>query len=175
MTDPGSFARAVAEHRQAVAACAADIRSLSAADWERAPGEKRWSPAQIAEHLAASYDPPLAELDGTGGFRVVVPWWKRRILRWKFLAPILAGTFPKGVPAPREIRPSSTSRTPEDGARRLADRAEIFLDRITRAQAEGRARVTHPYIGRLRGADIVRFLTSLVRHHSRQLPTSRGP
>ena len=175
MTSEGSFAQAADEHREAVAACAEAIRSVSGADWDRAPGEKRWSPAQIAEHLAVSYDPPLAELDGTGGFRVVVPWWKRLIFRRKFLAPILAGTFPKGVPAPREIRPASTSGSPEEGARRLSDRAEIFLERVTRAEAEGRACVTHPYLGRLRGVVIVRFLTSHVRHHRRQLAPSREP
>jgi hypothetical protein len=164
------FVRAAEEHRHAVAECAGAIRSVPAAAWEAARDGKKWSPAQIAEHLAVAYDPVLAEIDGTGGFRMLVPWWKRRILRWKFLGPILAGTFPPGVPAPREVRPTSTSMTPEEGARRLAERAEIFLDRFARAHREGRARVTHPYIGRVKGAVAVRFLTSHALHHRRQLP-----
>jgi len=89
----------------------------------------------------------------------------------RFLAPILAGRFPKGVRAPREVRPTSTSRTPEDGARRLAERAEVFLDRFAQAHGQGRARVTHPYLGRLNGAVAVRFLTAHVRHHREQLPS----
>jgi len=167
------FAQAADDHRQAVATCAAAIRSVSAADWERSPAEKKWTPAQIAEHLAVAYDPVLSEIDGTGGFRMIVPWWMRPILRLRFLAPILAGRFPKGVRAPREVRPTSTSRTPEDGARRLAERAEVFLGRFAQAHGQGRARVTHPYLGRLNGAVAVRFLTSHVRHHREQLP-SRG-
>jgi len=174
MNRPDAFAEAAEEHRQAVAACAAAIRSVAAADWERAPAEKKWTAAQIAEHLAVAYDPVLSEIDGTGGFRMLAPWWMRPILRWKFLAPILAGTFPKGVRAPREVRPTTTSRTPEAGALRLAERAEIFLDRFALARGQGRARVTHPYMGRLDGAVAVRFLTSHVRHHCEQLPSREG-
>ncbi len=96
MNRPDAFAQAAEEHRQAVATCAAAIRSVAAADWERAPAEKKWTPAQIAEHLAVAYDPVLSEIDGTGGFRMLAPWWMRPILRWKFLAPILAGTLPEG-------------------------------------------------------------------------------
>ena len=102
---------------------------------------------------------------------MLVPWWMRPILRWRFLAPILAGRFPKGVRAPREVRPTATSRTPEDGARRLAERAEVFIDRFAQAHGQGRARVTHPYLGRLNGAVAVRFLTSHVHHHREQLPS----
>ena len=57
MTTPDRFAQAADDHRQAVATCAAAIRSVSAADWERPPAEKKWTPAQIAEHLAVAYDP----------------------------------------------------------------------------------------------------------------------
>jgi hypothetical protein len=102
--------------------------------------------------------------------RVVVPWWKRRLLRWKFLAKILRGTFPPGVPAPREIRPATASPTPEEGARRLREHAESFLERFAQAHRRGRARVTHPYLGPLKGVVALRFLTSHVHHHRRQLP-----
>ena len=172
--DSAAFDSAAEEHRRAIADCAAVIHLVAPAEWERARAEKKWTPAQIAEHLAIAYDPPLAELAGTGGFRLLVPWWKRRILRWKFLATILEGTFPPGVPAPREIRPAVTAPTPEDGARRLVERSEIFLERFAAAHAQGRARVTHPYMGRLDGVVALRFLTSHVRHHRRQLPSSGG-
>ena len=170
MSGSDAFARAADEHRRAVAECAATIRAVPAAAWEAAREPKKWSPAQIAEHLAVSYDPVLSEVDGTGGFRLVLPGWKRRILRWVFLRRVLAGKIPRGVRAPREVRPATTARTPEDGARRLAERAETFLERFAEADRQGRARVTHPYMGRLDGAVAVRFLTAHVRHHRAQLP-----
>ena len=172
--DP-AFAEAAAEHRRAVEDCAAVIRCVAADSWERSPSEKKWSPAQIAEHLAIAYDPVLSEIDGGGGFRPRFPWWQRRILKWIFLKRVLAGRFPKGVRAPREVRPTTTAPSPEEGARRLAERAEVFLERFARAHAQGRARVTHPDMGRLKGAVAVRFLTSHVRHHRRQLAPSREP
>ena len=174
MKRPDAFAAAAEGHRKAVADCAAAIRSVVPADWERPPAEKKWTPAQVAEHLAVAYDPVLSEIDGTGGFRMLAPWWIRPILRWRFLPPILAGRFPRGVRAPREVRPTTTSASPEDGARRLMECADVFLERFAQAQEQGRARVTHPYMGRLNGAVALRFLTSHARHHSRQLPAGRG-
>jgi hypothetical protein len=165
-----AFAQAADEHRRAVEACAAAIRTVAVEDWETAPGPKKWSPAQIAEHLALSYDPLISELDGGPGMRIVVPWWKRRILRWRFLSRILAGTFPPGVPAPREIRPATTAPSPGAGAQRLKECAGVFVDRFARAHAAGRARVTHPYLGTLADAVALRFLTSHTHHHRRQLP-----
>ena len=164
------FAQAADEHRRAVAECAAAIRSVAGELWERPPAEKKWSPAQIAEHLAIAYDPVLSEVDGRGGFRPRFPWWQRKILRWIFLRPVLAGRFPKGVRAPPEVRPTTISPSPEEGARRLAACAEVFLESFAQAHGQGRARVTHPYLGRLNGAVAVRFLTAHVRHHRGQLP-----
>ena len=170
MSAADPYAQAADEHRRAVDVCAAAIRSIAGADWGRARDAKKWSPAQIAEHLAVAYDPLLSELDGGPGFRMVFPWWKRRILRWKFLAPILAGRFPSGVTAPREVRPSTTSPSPEDAARKLTERAGAFIDRLARARQAGKAKVTHPYMGRLSDVEALRFLTSHAHHHRRQLP-----
>jgi hypothetical protein len=153
-----------------VAECAAAIRAVSAEDWNAARETGKWSPAQIAEHLAIAYDPLLSELEGGPGFRRLVPWWKQRLIRWKFLPRILAGTFPRGVPAPKEVRPVATAGSPDDGARKLAERAVVFLDRYAAARSAGRASFTHPYLGRLNGVDALRFLTSHVHHHQRQLP-----
>ncbi len=174
MNEADAFAQAADEHRRVVDECAAMIREVAGADWASVRDPKKWSPAQIAEHLAVSYDPLLSELEGGAGMRMVVPWWKRRILRWKFLPSILAGTFPRGVPAPREVRPTSTAPTPGAGAQRLTERAGVFVDSFARAHAAGRARVTHPYLGTLEDTVALRFLTSHVRHHEKQLPKKGG-
>jgi hypothetical protein len=168
---PDAFAAAAEEHRRAIDTCSAALRAVAESDWNAAREAKKWSPAQIAEHLAIVYDPVLSELEGGPGLRPLVPWWKWKIIRWKFLPRILAGTFLPGVPAPREVRPVATSGSPEDGARKLSERAAVFLNRFALARSGGRAAgFTHPYLGRLTDVDALRFLTSHAHHHRRQLP-----
>jgi hypothetical protein len=91
------------------------------------------------------------------------------LVRWKALPLIRRGGFPKGAPAPREIRPVSTSADPERAARRLADQAEAFLDRIASASRERRVRLTHAYFGKLSAHDVLTLLTSHAHHHRRQI------
>ena len=106
-----ALARASAEHRRAVADCSSAIRSLEPGQWREPARPGGWTRAEIAEHLAIAYGPPLSELSGGPGFAVRLPWWKWRLLRWKVLPSIRRGGFPKGAPAPREIRPPRP-RTP---------------------------------------------------------------
>ena len=168
------FVRAADEHRDAVETCASAIRSIAAEEWDISPETAKWSPAQIAEHLAIAYEPLLSELEGGPGFRTRAPWWMRPILRWTFLPRILSGRFPRGVRAPREVRPVAKSGTPQEGAQRLRERSEVFLDRLARARQERRPHFTHPYMGRLSDVEALRFLTSHAHHHRRQLPGSLG-
>jgi hypothetical protein len=72
------------------------------------------------------------------------------------------------VPAPREIRPS-TSGPPRDLALASLSRA---LDRFGAASADpsARRRLTHPYFGRLRLDRFHRLLALHTRHHGEQLP-----
>ncbi len=160
----------MALHRAAVAECVAAVAAVPADAWTRPLAPGKWSPAEVAEHLAISYDPPLAELSGGLSFRIRVPWWKRRALRWAMLPGILNGGFPAGAPAPREIRPRHTESSPEEASRRLAANADRFLESLTEARAARRVRLTHPYFGKLRPAQTVMLLTSHALHHRRQLP-----
>jgi uncharacterized damage-inducible protein DinB len=169
-----AFLRAAEEHREAVATCASAIRAVGEESWNLSAEAAKWSPAQIAEHLAVAYEPLLSELDGGAGFRPRAPWWMRPILRWTFLPRILAGRFPTGVRAPSEVRPVATSRGPREGAQRLKERSEVFLDRLSRERQNRRPHFTHPYMGRLSDVEALRFLTSHAHHHRRQLPGSLG-
>lgn len=165
----GTLDRACAAHRDAVAECAATIRAVPLSDWTAARAAGKWTPAEIAEHLRMAYGPPLAELSGGAGFAVRLPWWKRRLLRWKVLPVILRGGFPQGAPAPREIRPAGHSPSPADAALRLNEAAEEFLIRVRDAARARRVRLTHPYFGRLSDLETLTLLTSHARHHRAQL------
>jgi DinB superfamily len=100
---------------------------------------------------------------------VRLPWWKRRLVRWRFLPMILRGGFPKNAPAPREIRPTGHSATPEEAAQRLTRSAEEFLRRLAET-GRRTVRLTHPYFGDLSALQTVQLLTSHARHHQSQLP-----
>lgn len=174
MSRAPALASAIEEHRKAVADCVAAIRALAPDDWGQPARPGGWTRAEIAEHLAISYGPPLAELSGGPGFAIRLPWWKRQALRWTVLPKILRGGFPKGAPAPREIRPASTSPDPETAALRLFERAAVFLERLEDAGRQRSLRLTHAYFGRLTAVDAVRILTSHAHHHRRQLSSKAG-
>jgi DinB superfamily len=170
MTAAERLARAAGDHRKAVGECAATIRAIPPEQWTVARADGKWTPAQIAEHLRIAYGPALSELAGGIGFAVRLPWWKRRLLRWTVLPGILRGRFPKGAPAPREVRPRDHAASPEDAARHLAEQSEAFLARLGEAAERGPVRLTHPYFGKLTAPQIVTLLTSHARHHRKQLP-----
>ena len=168
-----AFARAVEAHREAVANCAGTIHGVDRAIWTTPASAGKWSPQQIAEHLAIAYDPPLSELSGGPGFALRLSWWKRRLARWRFLPGILRGRFPEGAPAPREIRPAGGSADPEEAALRLSARAGLFERRLSEACAAGPVRLTHAYFGKLDATQILKLLSAHADHHRKQLSASR--
>lgn len=148
---------------------AASAEALGEDAWARPRAPGAWSPAQIAEHLALSYEALLRELGGGAGLRPRVTGLRQRLLRWVLLPHVLFHrTLPVRVRAPREIRPSEVPPgRPETLARmrELAARVERELDA---ARASG-ARVTHPYFGRIPAVPALRFCAVHVEHHHRQL------
>jgi len=159
---------AAAEHRAAIEAFARTAASVDRAAWNVPRAEGKWTPAQVVQHVILGYEAGLRELDGGAGMTVVVPWWKRAVLRWTVLPRILSGRFPAGARAPKETRPMTAPESPEAGVGHLRACAERFAAGI--CEADKAARLTHPYFGRLRGPQILRFLAAHARHHHRQLP-----
>lgn len=172
MSARSGLEQATADHRAAIEEVARTIKSLDPGAWAvpRQPG--KWSPAEIAEHLVISYEPPLAELDGGPGYAVPVPWWKRVVLRWKVLPQILEhGQFPRGAPAPREARPKSGAASPEEAVRRLRENAGRFEEKLCQAHAARSVRLTHAYFGKLTAPQILKLLAVHARHHRAQFPS----
>ena len=58
---------AIADNRVAVDEFIAEARGIDAAAWTAPRGEGRWSPAQIAEHLAIVYEYNRKVVTGTAG------------------------------------------------------------------------------------------------------------
>ncbi|HEV2146922.1 MAG TPA: DinB family protein [Longimicrobiaceae bacterium] len=167
--DDPKWQRAVREHQDAIARCVAEAEAVPEEAWARPRARGKWSPGQVADHLARSYAAILGELRGGEGVRPRVPAWQQRVFRWTVLPHMLFHrSFPLRASAPREIRPAAD--TP--------DRAEV-LGRLRALAAETErgmeaalgsgATISHPYFGPLPLRTALRFCAVHVEHHTRQL------
>jgi hypothetical protein len=162
---------AVDEHRIALAQLVDAAERVPATSWTtpRAPG--KWSPGQVVEHLALTYEVLLRELRDGEGMRVRMPGWRSSVLRWIVLPHVLFHRkIPPGVRAPREIRPADEAPPVDATLRRLRLRAEEFEDELDRARRAGGGQLTHPFFGRVGPVKALRFCAVHAEHHGRQLP-----
>jgi hypothetical protein len=168
----GDWAGVLAAHAAAAEEFAARAAAVPAERWRepRAPG--KWSPAQETHHIVLAYEVLLRELRGGRGMRLRLSSWQRLLLRWLVMPRLLrTGRFPRGVGAPRELRPSE--RTAEQGALvgRLRRHATEFASVMARTEETTPGRkLTHPFFGSLSLAETVRMCEVHVRHHAAHLP-----
>ncbi len=165
--------RRLHEHREAVARFAERLDGIDAERWRTPRGPGAWSPAEVAEHILLSFEVVIAELEGRGGVTVRTGPFMRTILRWVLLPHIL---FHRSVPlrarAPREVRPVGFGAGPAEAAARIRERAADFEAMIEKAASDPGAVVTHPYFGRLRPLQALRFSAVHLDHHRRQVEES---
>jgi hypothetical protein len=180
MPSERGWAAGLADHEVAVAEFRAQVAQVPPERWQAPAAEGKWSPAEEALHVALAYELALANLAGGVGMRLRVSPLRARLLRWFLLPQLLrTGKFPREVPAPREIRPSS------DEAHTLT--APALLARLERAAqgaaealhaAQGRrppVRMVHAYFGALRPLTALRLLSAHTRHHARRLARRGAP
>lgn len=155
-------------HHQAVQAFLASARTVPPERWDRPRAEGKWSPGQIAEHLALAYEASGEVLHGRSP-GVAPPRLLRPLIRTLLLRPVLwLGRFPMASKAPEVMRPGSSPAP-----------APVLLDRLQAAVAtfESAARnlrgptVDHPAFGHLPVVDLVRLQEIHTRHHHLQLPS----
>jgi hypothetical protein len=161
----------LAEHRAALDAFRMTADRVGDEAWARPSAEGKWSPGQIAEHLALSLEAVRQDLEGRSRMRFVLPAWKRLLARRLYLPRLLAtGRFPAGARAPREIRPSPSAMRREEALERLrrgADEIEALCARDPRAASR---KLAHPYFGALAAPTLLRLLAWHTLHHRAQLP-----
>ena len=143
---------------------------LDDAAWTRPRADGKWCPGEVVEHLLLSYDALLRELGGGEGMRLRASWWRRLVIRVRYLPMVLdGGRLPEGAPAVREIRPAAPARTRDAGTRALRERALRFDSEIALAFERGSPRLTHPFFGRLRAPQALRFVAVHLEHHRKQI------
>ena len=179
MSGTSAWGSALAAHRAATAEFSAQVTRVPPERWHASAGEGKWSPAEEALHVAMAYEAVLGNLAGGTGMRLRVSPLRATLLRRVVLPWILrTGTFPRKVPAPREIRPSEAEAHALTAAALLqrldhaANAAEIALQ-----AADNRApsvRLVHAYFGALRPLPALRLLSAHTRHHARRLAQQGG-
>lgn len=159
----------IAESRQALDEFLVFVGGIDEKAWNSPRSEGTWSPAETTEHLRLSYVTLLAEYAKKGGFRIRTTWWQRIVFRLLYLRRILrTGQFPRGVRAPKEIRPTGPYEKAAtiDGLRSEAEKFLETMETVDLSQFKG---LTHPYLGRMSPKDTVRFTTLHMRHHFAQI------
>jgi DinB superfamily len=122
-----------------------------------------------------SYAAMRRELAGGAGLRLRSRFWRRLLLRWRFLPMILKeGRLPPGAPAVREIRPPEEPRARAVATGDLREQATLFEQELDRARTSGGGRLTHPFLGRLSPREVLRFVAVHAAHHRRQIPGAQG-
>jgi hypothetical protein len=164
-----------ADHQREISHFLADAERLDDAAWSLKPAPGKWSPGQIAEHLVLSYAAMRRELAGGVGLRLRTRFWRRLLIRWRFLPMILkSGRLPPGAPAVREIRPADEPRARPVVTGDLREQAALFEQELGRASDAGGGHLTHPFLGRLSAREALRFVAVHAAHHRRQLPGETG-
>ena len=165
----GRWERAVREHRAALSAFLRTAAGVPVEAWERPLGEGKWTPAEVTEHLALSYDAVLRERSGGGAMAPRVSSARQTVLRWLLLPHMLFHRTMPRVRAPREVRPAPTGLGREEALERLR-RAGEQAEEAYRTAPD--ARLTHPYFGSLDRSRGFRLIALHIDHHQGQLRAS---
>lgn len=159
------------QHAEAVAAFLVAASLVPDEKWRAPLGEARWSPAQMVLHIEQSYLLGVSAITGGPGMQSrrhpLVSWFGRTVM-----LPLMSLTrrFPKGVPAPREVRPDAEAAhaaSRDALTARVQSAATAMLVALREAVQSGRAvRMTHAYLGALDAYQTLRLLNAHTRHHA---------
>jgi uncharacterized damage-inducible protein DinB len=153
-------------HHQAVEAFLTAARAVPAARWSQPRAAGKWSPGQVAEHLALAYEVNRGVLHGRAP-GAAAPRLLRPLIRKFGLNPVLRrGRFIPGSKSPEVFRPGASPAAPAVLLERLRAAADAFEQDAAATRA---AIIDHPFFGRLPLVDFVRLQEIHTQHHRGQL------
>jgi len=148
------------------------VRAAEAADsiWTtpRAPG--KWSPQQVVEHVAMSYEESGNVIAERPTKLPTLPVFVRPLAKLLFNRAVKTGRFPKAKTNKAMDPPSGPASSAE--ARARLDGALAKFDEACRARAATGGNVSSGAFGRVALEDYVRFTEMHTRHHAKQIPTA---
>jgi hypothetical protein len=161
---------AIADNHKAVDEFTATARAVDRARWSLPRAEGKWSPAQVVEHIALTYEYSRAVLNNNAP-GPAAPRFLRPLVRRFFVNPVLKrGRFKPNGRAPAMFQPSSSPDAPAELLSRLETAVRVFEDELRAAAHSGRATLDHPFFGTMPMTDYLRLQAIHARHHRAQLP-----
>lgn len=143
----------------------------AASNWTTPRAPKKWSPAQVAEHVARVFDDATNMIEGRPHGFPKMPFFVRPIFRTLFFNPTLKkNTFPTAKTF-KAFDPIEGPATPAAARERLIAAHERYLA-TCKARAEQDGTVTSTVFGTVPVGHYMRFATMHTRHHQKQIPTA---
>jgi len=165
-----SIDTALAASRDAAERLIADAEATA---WATAPAPGKWSPSQIVEHVARSFDGSAQMAAGLPSAFPKLPAVIHPLLRIMFRRIVRTAWFPKGRTT-KAMNPLAGPSTPADGRTRLAE-AHGRFEVACRDLAVRGAPMRTTMFGPVPVEEFVRFVELHTRHHGRQLGARRVP
>lgn len=164
MTDlETGLAAARAAVDEVIATCAA-----CADRWATPPAPKKWSPAQVVEHVARSHEEAARDMAGERSLLPNLPAPLRFVLRKMLFERVLAsGVFPRAK-TNRAMDPVTGPDSPATAAARIAAAWRAFADASAIREAGGGTAASRTF-GAVPLVDYVRFQEIHTRHHRAQM------
>jgi hypothetical protein len=162
----------LAASREAAERLIADAEA-TAAGWATPPAPGKWSPSQIVEHVARSFDGSVHMAAGLPSAFPKLPAVMHPLVRIMFRRIVKTAWFPKGRTT-KAMNPPVGPSTPADGRTRLAAAHGRFEAACRDLAARGAPMQTTMF-GPVPVEEFVRFLELHTRHHGRQIGAHRAP
>jgi hypothetical protein len=158
----------LADARSAYADFTVALGAVPSARWIEPRAKGKWSPGQLAEHIAISFE--LADRVVRGlPLKTALPGVMRWMLRQTYVKPILRnGAMKPGKTVP-QFQPSATPAF-EPTMKRLDAAMMSFVAACVEAARSGKTTVEHPAFGTLPLLDYARLQVIHVRHNLVQVP-----
>jgi hypothetical protein len=164
-----SIDEVLTENQRALAEFLAAAGAIDRTRWHepRAPG--KWTPAQMTEHIALTYENGRKSVRGEHVARGM-PRIIRPLIRRFILSRILkTGRFPRGR-AVGAFVPSDNPPPADVLFGRVRQAAAAYEQTVRDVSASGTTAIDHFVFGRTPLVDYVRVLALHTRHHMAQLP-----
>ena len=164
---------AIAENRKALDEFIAAARAVPAARWQAPRAEGAWSPAQIVEHLAVTYEFNRQVVAGTAPGIPLLLRPMRPLLRYVVITSTLkAGRFTRKGRTPKFLKPSETPPAIDVVVARLNAAVTGLESDLRSRHPEARHSIAHPAFGTVTTHDWIRVQAIHLRHHRDQLTST---